>query len=136
MWLRTLFDLVKPGASRHRSAVCRLSIESLADRRVPASLSVGDAAVVEGNAGTHYAVVSVNLDAPGNRTVTVNYTTANGTSKAGRDYKFASGRLSFLPGETSKSILVPVNGDRLGEVNENFFVKLSGPLRLPVGPFA
>ena len=35
--------------------------------------------------------------------------------------------LTFAPGETSKTITVLVNGDRLGEPNETFVVSLSAP---------
>jgi len=58
--------------------------------------------------------------------VTVNYTTADGTALAGSDYQAASGKLTFAPGETSKTILVPVIGDRLVEPDETFFVNLNG----------
>ena len=138
MWIRTLFDSLKPGCSRtsmqqarpgaprRRPAPCRLSVEALEDRCVPASLSVSDLTLIEGNAGIQYAAVVVSLDAPSSRTVSVNYNTANGTALAGSDYDAVSGKLTFAPGQTSKSILVAVRGDRLGEVNENFFVKLSG----------
>src|SRR4029077_9451593 len=44
----------------------------------------------------------------------------------GSDYRAASGRLTFAPGETSKTISVLVNGDRLAEANEAFVVTLSG----------
>ena len=37
------------------------------------------------------------------------------------------GTLTFAPGETSKTITVQVNGDRLAEPNETFFVNLSSP---------
>ena len=60
-------------------------------------------------------------------TVTVAYATANGTATAGSDYQAASGTLTFAAGETSKTITVLVNGDRLAESNETFFVNLSGP---------
>jgi hypothetical protein len=138
MWFRTLFDAMKSGGSRPpiqrarhgalccRPVPCRLSIEALEDRLVPASLSVGDASLVEGNAGIQYAAVVVSLDAPSTRTVTLNYGTANGTAHTGSDYQAASGKLSFAPGQTRKTIFVPVNGDRRGEPNESFFVKLSG----------
>ena len=43
------------------------------------------------------------------------------------DYQAASGTLTFAPGETSKTITVLVNGDRLGEPNETFVVNLSAP---------
>ena len=136
MWLRTLFNLVyrsrsrpsihraRRGAPRRRLAPCPLAVETLEERLALASLSVGDAVLVEGNAGTQYAAVIVSLAAPSNKTVTVNYSTANGTAKAGSDYQAASGKLTFAPGETSKSILVPVKGDRLGEPDETFVVKL------------
>ena len=93
---------------------------------MPATLSVGDVTIVEGNAGTQYAAVSVTLDAPSNKTVTVNYGTADGTATAGSDYGAVSGRLTFARGETSKTIAVPVYGDRLAEANETFVVNLSG----------
>ena len=60
MWLRKLFDTVKSCRSRtsvqnvrreqprSRSANCRLGVEALEDRCVPASLSIGDATVLEG----------------------------------------------------------------------------------------
>ena len=41
------------------------------------------------------------------------------------DYQAVSGTLTFAPGETSKTITVPVNGDRLGEPDETFVVNLS-----------
>src|SRR5262245_51675836 len=63
----------------------RLSVEALDDRIVPAKLFVGDAAIVEGNVGSQYALVNVSLDAPSNRIVTVNYATADGTANAGGD---------------------------------------------------
>jgi hypothetical protein len=136
MWFRTLFDFRKPEPSRtqvrqtrrgsqaRRPASCRPSVEALEDRSVPASISVGNATIIEGNAGTRNAVVLVSLSAPGNQTVTVNYSTGGGTASAGSDYQAVSGKLTFAPGQTSKSILVPVIGDRLGEPNETIFVNL------------
>ena len=138
MRLFSRFDCLKPGPSRPparspgygASPRCwpsrRLSVEAFEDRSVPASLAVGDVIFVEGNAGTQYAEVRVSLDAPSNRTVTVNYGTANGTATAGSDYYAVSGNLAFAPGETSKTVLVPVTGDRLGEPDETFLVKLHG----------
>jgi hypothetical protein len=138
MWFRSLIRFVKRsasrppfrqarrGASRRRPAHCRLSVEALGDRLVPASLSVGDLTLVEGNAGTQYAAVRVSLDAPSNKTVTVNYGTADGTAVAGSDYQAVSGKLTFARGETTKTVLVPVTGDQLVESNESFSVNLSG----------
>jgi hypothetical protein len=135
MWIRNLFDSRGPdssrrparrGTARRRPAPRRLEVEALDPRIVPASLMVSDATLVEGNAGTHYAVVKVSLDAPSTRAVIVNYHTADWTAVAGSDYRAVSGTLSFARGETSKSILVPVIGDRLAESDEAFVVRISG----------
>jgi hypothetical protein len=135
MWLRNPFDSREPGISslpaarntaRRRPAPRRLEVEALDPRIVPASLMVSDATLIEGNAGTHYAVARVSLDVPSAHAVTVHYQTADRTAVAGSDYQAVSGKLSFARGETSKSILVPVIGDRLAEPDEAFVVKISG----------
>jgi hypothetical protein len=90
-------------------------------------LRIGDRAVTEGNSGTASATFTVNLSAPGTQPITVAYATGNGTATAGSDYQAASSILTFAPGQTSKTITVPVIGDRLGEPSENFVVNLSNP---------
>lgn len=85
---------------------------------------MSDVSLIEGNVGTQYASVVVRLDAPSSKTVTVNYKTADGTALAGSDYQSVSGKLTFAPGETSKTIQVAVKGDGLGEADETFSVKL------------
>jgi hypothetical protein len=130
MWFRSLFDGLKGMSSRHRPArqrpvSRRLALEALEDRAVPASLSVGDVTLLEGNDGTRYASVPVTLSAPSAQTVTVNYRTADGTARAGSDYDALSGTLTFAPGQTSKSVPVPVRGDLFVEPDEKFSVKLS-----------
>jgi hypothetical protein len=57
--------------------------------------------------------------------VTVSYATADGTATAGSDYTATSGKLSFAPGETSKTVDVPVIGDTAVEPNETFTLTLS-----------
>jgi hypothetical protein len=92
----------------------------------PPVLRISDRTVTEGNAGTTSATFNVTLSAPSTQPVTVAYTTGNGSATAGSDYLAASGTLTFAPGETTKTITVPVIGDRLGEPNETFVVNLSG----------
>jgi ribosomal protein L35AE/L33A/urease beta subunit len=92
------------------------------------SLSINDVTVAfEGNAGTTGAIFTVTLSAASGRTVYVNYSTANGTAVAGSDYNSTSGLLTFAPGQTSKTVIVPVIGDTLQEGTETFFVNLSSP---------
>ncbi len=57
--------------------------------------------------------------------VTVAYTTVDKTAFAGADYTATSGSLTFAPGETSKTITVPITNDALGEDGETFQVKLT-----------
>ncbi|MCX6924292.1 MAG: immunoglobulin domain-containing protein, partial [Verrucomicrobia bacterium] len=96
------------------------------------SLVISDVTVTEGDTGTVNAVFTVTLSAASGQTVTVNYATANGTATGGAscttgiDYQSVSSSLTFNPGESTKTITVPVCGDLLHEVNETFFVNLSG----------
>jgi probable HAF family extracellular repeat protein len=90
-------------------------------------LTIGDVAVTEGNTGRRVATFTVTLSAASDLPVTVVYMTANGTASAGSDYQSVGGMLNFAPGETSKTITVQINGDRLPEPNETFFVNLSSP---------
>jgi CSLREA domain-containing protein len=90
------------------------------------SISIGDANVAEGDAGTTALTFNVTLSAPTTNTVTVGYATANDTATAGSDYASSSGTLVFAPGVTSQSIVVAVAGDVAVEGNETLFVNLSG----------
>jgi CSLREA domain-containing protein len=91
------------------------------------TLTINDVIVTEGNAGTINATFTVTLTSQSGQSVTVNYQTANGTAISPSDYQsLASTLLTFLPGETTKSITVQVNGDTTNEVDETFFVNLSG----------
>ena len=88
-------------------------------------VSIGDALVTEGHAGTRTVNVTVSLSASASAQVTVSFNTANGSAAAGSDYQSASGSVTFGPGDTSETIAMVVNGDRTGEPNETFLVNLS-----------
>lgn len=131
MWFRNPFAATKPGTdpARRRTSATRLAVEALEDRSVPASLSISQTTMVmEGVSGTQNAEAIVRLSQPSNRTVTVDYYTRSGTgphqATAGSDYTAVSGRLTFAPGETQKSVLVPIHGDRVYEGGESFSVNL------------
>ncbi len=89
-------------------------------------LSINDVTVAEGNSGTTNAVFTVTLDAASGQTVTVNYATADGTATQPADYTNTAGTLTFTPGQTTRTITVPVIGETIPEANETFFVNLSG----------
>jgi hypothetical protein len=90
------------------------------------SVQISDATVSEGHSGTRAVTFTVTLSAPYDRVVTVDFATANSLAVAGSDYHAASGTLTFEPGQTTKTVLVLVNGDRFGEPDETFAVNLSG----------
>jgi CubicO group peptidase (beta-lactamase class C family) len=83
--------------------------------------------VPEGDSGSSAAVFTVSLNGTNAQSVSVNFATADGTATAGSDYVPLSGSVTFSPGELSKSIMVSVHGDTLGEPMETFFVRLSDP---------
>lgn len=90
------------------------------------SITVNDVSVIEGNTGSRSATFTVRLSAASTQTVSVHYATADGTATlAGNDFQATSGTLTFAPGQTSLTISVPVNGDRLAEsITDTFLVKL------------
>jgi large repetitive protein len=100
---------------------------TITDDDPSSSLRISDVTVAEGASGTVAAVFNVTLTPAAGRTATVNYATANGTATTGNgDYTATSGSLTFLPGETAKTVTVLVNGDVLDEADETFNVNLSG----------
>ena len=88
------------------------------------TLSIFDVAVTEGSGS---AVFRVGLNKQSGDVVTVEYATSDGTAAAGLDYTSTSATLTFEPGDTRKTVAVPVLDDRAVEGNETFTVRLSGP---------
>ncbi len=61
-------------------------------------------------------------------TVTVNFTTASSTAIAGQDYAATAGSVTFGPGETTKTVSVPIiagTDPAVGELAETFFLQIS-----------
>jgi Ca2+-binding RTX toxin-like protein len=92
-----------------------------------ARISINDVADDEGNAGLTPFTFTVSLSTFSFQTITVQYATADGSATAPSDYTATSGTLSFNPGETSKTVTVPVHGDTVIEPDETFTVNLSSP---------
>lgn len=93
-----------------------------------AGLYISNTSVEEGDGGTVTAHFTVSLANTTTGPVTVDWTTADGTATvADGDYQPDSGTLSFGDGDTSQIITVSVNGDRIDEATEAFFVTLSNP---------
>lgn len=90
------------------------------------TISINDAAVIEGNSGTVAATFTVSLSNASSQTINVNYATADGSATAGADYVATSGTLTFTPGQLTQPIAVTVNSETTFEGNETFNVNLSG----------
>ena len=65
--------------------------------------------------------------------MTVEYVVNGGTATAGVDFIASQGTLSFSPGTTTRTITVPVIGDRLNEGNETVFVNMSYAVNATIG---
>ena len=89
-------------------------------------LRINNVSKAEGNRGSSAFSFTVTLSNPSASTVTVSYATANGSAVAGSDYTaLPVTRLTFSPGQTSKTVVVNVTGDTMKEPNETFVVNLS-----------
>ena len=112
------------------SANARLAVASATgtitndDQAIVPALAISGVSAAESQ-GTFLFTVS--LSTAVTSTVSVKFATANGTAKAGRtgDFLSTSGTLTFAPGQTTKTVAVTVNNDRLVEASETFTVRLS-----------
>ena len=92
---------------------------------VAPELSVADA---EGTEGTDTAIAFTVTLAPAAATeVTVHYATADGSATAPADYTSTSSTLTFEPGQTSKTVEVPIADDDEEDSGETFTLVLSEP---------
>ena len=103
-----------------------LSVAPVAPDADPAALSVADARAREGTDET--IDFRVSLSRAMSAAVTVDYATEDGrgmAATAGEDYTPVSGTLTFAPGETAKTVAVPILDDVIDEGEEAFTLLLS-----------
>jgi YD repeat-containing protein len=98
------------------------SSQNIASTATP-SFSIGTGSATEGGTATF----TVTKSGTASGTLTVNYATASGTATSGSDYTAASGTLTFLAGDTSKTFSVATIDDALVEGTETFTAVLSSP---------
>jgi Calx-beta domain len=89
--------------------------------------------VMEGNAGTSNAVFTIYLSSPpaAGQQVTVSARTQDENATAGSDYTAVNTTVVFGPGEISKQVIVPINGDLTGEGLEQFLLNIQVPRNAP-----
>jgi hypothetical protein len=98
------------------------------------TVSVADAKVVEGNAGTTQLVFTLTLSNATSQTVTVTADTSDVTAIAGKDYTAVAGKLvTFAPGETTQTVSIDVTGETIFEADETFKLALSAPTNATLG---
>jgi hypothetical protein len=90
------------------------------------TISVANGSVTEGNVGDTTLSFDVTLSVVSAGTVTVDYTTTDGSATvANGDYDAAFDTLTFDPGQTTKTVDVTVHGDTTYETNEGLTLDLS-----------
>ena len=101
------------------------ALGTILDDDEPPTVSIAGASGAEDVGELAFAVA---LSARSLTGVTVDYASMDGTAVAGGDYGTVEGTLAFAPGETAKTIRVPVIDDALDEADEETFaVALSAP---------
>ena len=83
--------------------------------------------MVDVSEGDGDAVITVIRGGGTDGTVSVNYSTADGTASSESDYTATSGTLTFADGEYIKTITVPITDDFYAENDESFHLTLSNP---------
>jgi hypothetical protein len=92
-------------------------------------ISINDVTRPEGNTSfSNLATFTVTLSSPSAQRVTMSYASAGGTATPYADFTPVSGTLVFEPGETTKTILVSIEGDSGDEYDETFTINLSNPI--------
>lgn len=82
--------------------------------------------VNEGHLGTRALRFTIRLSEPAEERIDLRYSTRNGSATAGSDYTaISNGRISFFPGEQTKTVSVSVRGDRQAEEDEYFTLAVS-----------
>lgn len=110
------------------SLSCSKSGGSTEQTQADPKISIADISQAEGNGGTSSFQLEFRLDHASSKTVTVSYTTIEGTAKATSDFTVANAQLvTFQPNETTKSVSIPIVADDIEEGDEQFSVVLSNP---------
>ncbi|MCB1347487.1 MAG: sodium:calcium exchanger [Maritimibacter sp.] len=73
------------------------------------------------------AVFTVEISEPSDTAITLDYSTFNGTAKAGKDYIKATGSITFAPGQTKAFVEVTVLSDIVKEGTETFGLSITPP---------
>ena len=132
---KNFFTLTLSGATNATIAQASTQVDVVGDNNLQATPGLYvRSAVVDTTAGT--VQVPVLLGGPDGATsastVTVNYTTTNGSAVAGTDYTTTSGTLTFGPGQTAQNVTVPIIDRTSAAASRSFSVTLSSPVNAAI----
>ena len=131
--LLNLSNLVLPGSISPASVTFAASGAGTINNDDGTVLSIANASITEGNAGSSNLVFTVTSSAANKSPVTVQFASADGTATAGLDYTVTNGTLTFPALSVSQTITVPIAGDNIVEANETFTMTLSAPSGATLG---
>ena len=112
---------------------------TILDADAPPEISIDNISVEEGDTGVQTADFTVSLSKPSGKTITLDYSTADGSATVmDNDYFAKSAILTFEPGEVSKDIQILIISDEKFEDDEEFYIDLSNasdgtPIVIPQG---
>ncbi len=121
----TATDDADPGNPVSAASAPTVAVLGASSSGLGSALSIADAAVTEGNAGTTELRFVVALSRPSGATVTVAVATGDGTAAAGSDFDALSQTVALYAGEQAKTVTVTVRGDTTVEADETLTVTLS-----------
>ncbi len=97
-------------------------------------LVIDNPSITEADTGQQLLVFTVTLTSVSDQIITVAYESVKGTATNIADYSTVDYTLVFRPGETQKSIEVPILGDFMDEPDQTFTVKLYDPWNAELDP--
>jgi hypothetical protein len=115
---------IKPcGGETYSGYADAFVVRSVTSPQSPAS----DITVAAPVSGSSLATFTLALSASSLTPVNITYATADGTALAGTDYGATAGTLTFAPGETIKTVVVPILGKTVAQPDMTFYLVLSNP---------
>src|SRR5690606_3944797 len=94
---------------------------------INSTLSIGSVSMERADNTTKSFIFVVNVENPNSQPITVQYTTVDGTAKAGVDYTASNGTLTIAANQHNATIPVTVTANDLREADKIFYVQLSNP---------
>jgi VCBS repeat-containing protein len=110
-------------AGAESTATVSITVTGTAADTIAPTISVSSVTVAETDGAT--MIFTITLEHASFQTITVDYTTADGTATAGADYTALSGALTFNPQQLTQQIVVTVLNDTDVESPETLLLNLS-----------